>query len=145
MTFDELIASIKNWGEAEADIKAIILVGSYARGTFKDSSDIDLVILTADKAKLISNSAIFHKFGSPEKTDIEYYGPVTSIRIWYENSFEVEYGITDMDWISLPLDKGTQRVLDDGFKIIVDKANNFKNIVDKVYSDSQFICKETFN
>lgn len=128
MEFDEFIASIKNWGELSEEINAIVLVGSYARGTAKQSSDIDLVIITTEKEKLLSNSYVFNQFGKPMKTSREYYGAVTSIRIWYEDSFEVEYGITDINWISVPLDYGTHRVLSDGYRVIVDKLNCFNQI-----------------
>ena len=31
-------------------------------------------------------------------------------------------------WIKKPLDKGTRKVLNDGFKVIIDKKGYFKNI-----------------
>lgn len=128
MCFEDFIAAIKKWGEAAEDINAIVLVGSYARGTNKTTSDIDLCILTNQKEGIVSNPSIFSQFGKPVKLDIEYYGVATSIRIWYENSFEVEYTIVDINWISLPLDSGTQQVLSNGYKIIVDKHGYFNDI-----------------
>ena len=49
----------------------------------------------------------------------EYYGACTSIRVWYEDGREVEFGIVEPPWISMPLDNGTYRVLSDGYKIII--------------------------
>ena len=51
----------------------------------------------------------------------EYYGACTSIRVWYEDGREVEFGIVEPPWISMPLDNGTYRVLSDGYKIIIHK------------------------
>ena len=41
----------------------------------------------------------------------EYYGACTSIRVWYEDGREVEFGIVEPPWISMPLDNGTYRVV----------------------------------
>lgn len=57
----------------------------------------------------------------------EYYGECTSVRVWYESGLEVEFGIVEPSWISLPLDNGTHKVLSDGYKVIVDKKNYLKN------------------
>jgi len=94
----------------------------------KETSDIDLCILTTEKSEIISNLNIFYQFGNSEKVNIEYYGAVTSIRVWYRNGFEVEYGIAEISWIDRPLDSGTHQVLSDGYKIIVDKCDYFKDI-----------------
>lgn len=124
-SFDVFMSNVKRWGEQSKEIDAIVLVGSYARGTQSKSSDIDLVILTSDKENMISNPMFISQFGKQSKIEIEYYGAVTSIRIFYEESFEVEFGIADVSWIAQPLDSGTRQVLDDGFKIIIDKGNYF--------------------
>lgn len=128
MGFEEFITLIKDWGELTDEVSAIILVGSYARGTYKPTSDIDFVILTTEKDELVSKPDIFNRFGKAQKINVEHYGVVTSIRIWYEDSFEVEYGITDIDWISIPLDSGTHRTLNDGYRVIVDKLDCFSQI-----------------
>jgi hypothetical protein len=39
----------------------------------------------------------------------------------------VEFGIAMPSWISLPLDAGTRRVLEDGYQVIMDKKGFFSN------------------
>jgi len=126
MDFKEYLNQVKDWGENENLIKAIILVGSYARGTQKESSDVDLCILTDEKEMMVEKINIYERFGEIVKYQIEYYGVMTSVRVWYKNGFEVEYGIAAMSWISEPLDKGTEQVLKDGYKVIVDKHQLFE-------------------
>lgn len=67
-------------------------------------------------------------FGAVSKQQTEYYGACTSIRVWYKDGKEVEFGIVESSWISMPLDAGTYQVLSDGYKVIVDKKRYFKNL-----------------
>lgn len=128
MNFQTFITEIKKWGEQTPFINTIILVGSYARGTEKPTSDIDLCILSTEKEKILNDPSIFNQFGKPSDFQIEYYGAMTSIRMWYQDGFELEYGIADMSWIASPLDSGTRQVLLDGYKVILDKTNAFEHI-----------------
>lgn len=40
----------------------------------------------------------------------------------------LEFGIVEPSWISLPLDDGTRKVLSDGYKVIIDKEHYFQNL-----------------
>ena len=82
------------WGSAQADVQAIALVGSFARGAPRDDSDIDLVILTDQPQKYLDSLAWAERFGRVEKHQTEDYGKLISIRVWYQSGPEVEYGIT---------------------------------------------------
>lgn len=119
--FEDFIEKTKEWAVNEPFVEAVILVGSYARGTQKADSDIDLVILTSNKQYYIDNTQILSAFGPIDRSNIEFYGECTSIRIWYKNGLEVEFGLVPLTWIDLPLDKGTERALSDGYKILIDK------------------------
>ena len=58
----------------------------------------------------------------------EYYGACTSIRVWYKDGIEVEFGIAEPSWLTMPLGIGTYQVLSDGYKLIVDKKWYFKDL-----------------
>ena len=126
---DIFLKDIKKWAKKEELIESIIVVGSYARGTYKVTSDIDLIIITSDKEKMLKNQTFINLFGEIKKSQIEYYGACTSIRVWYKDGKEVEFGIVSTSWIEKPLDKGTIKVLRDGFKVVIDKKGYFKNII----------------
>ncbi len=126
---DIFLKDIKKWAKKEELIESIIVVGSYARGTYKVTSDIDLIIITSDKEKMLKNQTFVDLFGEIKKSQIEYYGACTSIRVWYKDGKEVEFGIVSTSWIEKPLDKGTIKVLRDGFKVVIDKKGYFKNII----------------
>ncbi len=53
--------------------------------------------------------------------EVEDWGLVTSLRVYYQKDLEVEYGMTSSEWVSEPIDEGTFRVIADGMKILFDK------------------------
>ena len=127
--FEDFIHALKEFSFHTSHIESVIIVGSYARGTNKESSDLDIVIITANKAEMVSDQDFVHIFGEINKKQTEYYGACTSIRVWYKNGKEVEFGIVKPSWIKTPLDAGTRKVLSDGYKVIYDKKKHFKNLI----------------
>lgn len=72
-------------------------------------------MITLNKAEMVTNQEFVQGFGEICKKQTEYYGMCTSIRVWYKNGQEVEFGIVDPSWIEEPLDAGTKKVLSDGY------------------------------
>ncbi|HEX9332845.1 MAG TPA: hypothetical protein VF896_13215, partial [Anaerolineales bacterium] len=62
-------------------------------------------------------------FGVVDKHQTEDYGKLTSLRVWYQNGVEVEYGITTPDWAATPLDAGTQEVIRGGLTVLFERGN----------------------
>ena len=89
---DFLTASLA-WATEQPDVQGIALVGSYARGAACDDSDVDLVILTDQPHRYLDDVQWIVRFGIVEKHQTEDYGKLTSLRVWYQNGTEVEYGI----------------------------------------------------
>lgn len=121
--FDE----IKKYATNSTFIDSIILVGSYASGKNKIDSDIDLVLVTASKEEMLKNDEFINEFGWVLKKQIEYYGACTSIRVWYQDGKEVEFGLVSPSWLQLPLDSGTAKVLSDGYRVLIDKKGYFND------------------
>ena len=57
MTAEALIAQVVAWAGRQSDIRAVALVGSYARGSAHADSDIDLVLLCVDPARYLKDAA----------------------------------------------------------------------------------------
>ena len=110
------------WASAQTDVQAIALVGSYARGAAQDDSDIDLVILTDQPQAYLEDSKWAERFGGVENHQTEDYGKLISLRVWYQEGPEVEYGLTTPDWAALPLDAGTRQVLRGGMIILFERG-----------------------
>lgn len=110
------------WASGQADILATALVGSHARNAAKETSDIDLVIIAAEPGRYLNDPAWIQRFGAVEKQQVEEYGPLTSIRVWYADGREVEYGITGEGWAAVPLDEGSRQVMADGMRILFERG-----------------------
>ncbi len=123
---EAFLVALKSYAEEKNAIECILLVGSYARGTNREDSDIDVVIITSQKKALLENPDFTASFGSVSEQQTEYYGACTSLRVYYQDGKEVEFGIVEPSWLEKPLDAGTDRVLDDGYKVILDKKRYFK-------------------
>ena len=119
---NQFLKYISQWASIQSDIQAIALVGSHASGTATGTSDVDLVIITDDPNQYLHNLLWTERFGTVHKQQVEKYGLVTSIRVWYDNGLEVEYGITDEGWAAVPLDKGTHQVIADGMRILFERG-----------------------
>ena len=115
-----IIEALRQWAQEETSIESVILVGSWARGTNRPDSDMDLCILTARREGLLAENHFPSLFGKVCRQQTEYYGACTSVRVWYEGGAELEFGLVEPDWIALPLDEGTRRVL-------YDRAGYFDN------------------
>jgi predicted nucleotidyltransferase len=112
------LKQMTQWASAQADILALALVGSYARNAAKETSDVDLVLIAVDPGQYLKDQSWVQRFGTVEKSQVEDYGLLTSIRVWYRDGLEIEYGITDERWAAIPLDAGTQRVIADGMRVL---------------------------
>ena len=110
------------WASARPDVQGIALVGSYARGEAREDSDIDLVVLTDQPQRYFNEIQWTKRFGVVEKRQTEDYGTLTSLRIWYQDGPEVEYGITTPDWAAVPLDAGTREVMLGGMIVLFERG-----------------------
>lgn len=122
-----MIRDVAKWGERCPAIDSIILAGSFARGEERQDSDLDFCILTGDKDRMVQEQEFAAQFGMIKKKQTEYYGACTSVRVWYQEGIEAEFGFVKPDWISLPLDPGTERVLQDGYLVLTDKRGLFEH------------------
>ncbi len=125
----KFIAEFPDWAKSEDGIEAVALVGSYARGQQRADSDIDLILIVKNPNHYLGSEHWFMRFGSIREVKDEDYKAVKSRRVTYTNGLEVEFGITTAAWAATdPVDKGTRRVVKDGFKIWVDKKGLLKKL-----------------
>jgi predicted nucleotidyltransferase len=117
----EFLAAVASWGAAQPDVTGVALVGSYARGSANSSSDIDLVVLTHCPERYIRHMDWAKAFGHVRQQQTEDWGRVTSLRVWYEDGLEVEYGLATPEWATPPFDAGTRRVIEDGMLVLFDR------------------------
>jgi predicted nucleotidyltransferase len=116
----DFIEDFMRWSRRK-DIRAVALVGSYAREAATEISDVDLVIIVEKPQEYIASTEWIRVFGKAIAQKVEDYGKLISLRVWYESGLEVEYGFTTREWAKSPLDKGTKQVIDDGMRVLFEK------------------------
>lgn len=129
MVLDQLLSQIKSWAERSPNVVKVLFVGSQARGEAKPDSDVDLVIICHNPTELLNDLSWINQFGIVEKQTIEDWGAVKSVRVFYREGLEVEFGVTDLTWIKQPLDAGTKKVLSDGYQVLMDKTGSLQNLI----------------
>jgi predicted nucleotidyltransferase len=115
-----------DWARDRPDVAAVALVGSHARGTAGPDSDIDLLLLVGSLQSYVGDKSWLRAFGQPTRVELEDWGKVISIRAWYDDGREVEYGLAPPDWGSDPGDEGDARVIRDGIRILLDRQGNLR-------------------
>lgn len=115
-----LLCRVVKWAGSQPHISGVALVGSYARGTARPDSDIDLVFLCRSPDTFVRDSSWIQRFGVVERCHREEWGRVTSLRVYYTQGIEVEFAFTTPVWAALPVDAGTRRVVADGLRILWD-------------------------
>ena len=118
---DSFLFEFKRWAATENGIQAVALIGSHARKTATAESDVDLIVVIS-----LPNIYLEHKqwaslFGSVDREQIEEYGKCMSLRVWYSDGLEVEYGFVDESWSALPLDEDTRRIVSDGMTVMYER------------------------
>jgi hypothetical protein len=107
------------WAQQRSDVRAVVLVGSYARGQATAASDVDVVVVVDDPGCYIQDTRWLTPLAvMPVATEV--YGMVTSLRCRDED-LEVELTIAPRDWAALPLDEGTREVTLGGYVVLVDR------------------------
>jgi len=118
---ESLIENVRKWAERRDDIRALVLVGSHARGEARPDSDVDLVLICADPSHYLDTTDWLSTFGAVMRFAREDWGKVQSVRVFYQDGSEVEFGITGTDWAAVPVDSGTAAVLRNGASVLLDR------------------------
>jgi hypothetical protein len=125
------------WATAQADIQGVALVGSYARGTANENSDVDLMILTSERSRYLENEDWLSSFGEVEQASYETWGAVRTIRVTYKTGLEIEYNFSLSSWAAVPVDPGTRRVVNDGMKILFDPIGILETLRNAVLAEAK--------
>jgi len=114
------LEAVSRWAESRDDVVGLALIGSHARNAARPDSDIDLTVLCESLEALVNDQDWAALFGEIREIGTERYGRTCSVRVFYENGLEVEFGIAEISWAKIPLDSGTRRVISDGIRILYD-------------------------
>lgn len=135
MTPEDLIVAVAKWSERDDRVLAAAVCGSYARGTATAASDIDICLICSDACFLLDELSWVDQFGVGQAGDQEDYGLVQSVRVHYDHGLEVEFGISGQEWMQLPIDSDTARVMREGLRIIFDPQGQLRRALASVVAE----------
>jgi predicted nucleotidyltransferase len=112
-----IIDTVAAWAAQQGDVRGVVVVGSWARGTARMDSDVDVVVLSDAHAdpgpwtRLLGGQVIRQ----------QSWGPLREIRVRRGSGLEVEVGVAPVSWAQVdPVDPGTRRVFTEGHRIVYD-------------------------
>lgn len=98
-----------------------MVVGSWARGTARMDSDVDIVVLT-DQVHYVRAETWTALLGG-EVVRTADWGPLREIRVRRQSGLVVEIDVAPVSWADTdPVDAGTRRIVGDGHRIVHDPA-----------------------
>ena len=132
-----LTALVGEWVACTANLCALALLGSWARGEATAASDLDLLVLAAQprvyrgsrpQLAAIGLAAAGYRILSRRRVR---YGVVTSQILTLEPDAELELAFGGPDWAEIAgTDPGTTAVIRGGFRILVDKDGWLRRAAD---------------
>ncbi len=116
---ETVVQAVRGWAAAHDDVYGVVVVGSWARGTPRMSSDVDVVVLTDTSAH--ADPAGWLELLGGRISRLQQWGPLREVRLRRPSGLEVELGIAPVYWADNdPVDAGTFRVMNDGHRIVHD-------------------------
>ena len=126
---DRVLERLLGWARRQSDVRAVALVGSWARDEASEDSDIDVVLLTTMPDRYIEAEEWLHAIDGTRILKTERWGAATERRLVLGNGLEVEVDISTPEWASVaPVDPGTARVVLDGMRAIYDPDALLKSL-----------------
>ncbi len=122
-----------DWFKSQKNILGILVIGSYARGEQKVDSDLDIMILCDEYVKYIEDRDWLTNFGAIKSSKLENWGATKSLRVFFENGDEVEFGFSTNSWANTnPIDNGTKEVMNGGYKVLYDPKRILKKLSEEL-------------
>jgi predicted nucleotidyltransferase len=136
-----IVSAVTSWAIKRGDIRAMALVGSWARGNPTKVSDIDLLFLSdrvyeyrrsQEWLTEIDFAGAGYRLNSSESVT---YGVVWSRHVHLLPAAEVELTFAECSWAQTePVDDGTRGIVKDAFRIIFDKDQMLSRLITAVIS-----------
>jgi predicted nucleotidyltransferase len=141
---EAIIAAVAAWARTRDDVRALALIGSWARGNARPASDIDLLVLSDcaegyRRSQEWMSEIDFDRAGHSIKSSNDAtYGAVWSRHIHLHPAAEVELTFALCAWASaVPIESGTRAIVRDALRIILDKDGSLARLARVVTASKQ--------
>jgi aminoglycoside 6-adenylyltransferase len=123
---DLIAAAVTDWAREREDVRAALVVGSYARSELPADrwSDLDVGLFVDDPALLADDASWVEEFGTPVLTFLEptAFGDRVERRVLYESGEDVDFPLIDAsDWRALASSADARLVLSRGYRLLYDE------------------------
>jgi predicted nucleotidyltransferase len=130
------LQKIQGWATKNNDVLAVGYAGSWARGSAKPNSDLDLMIITSTPEKYLETPDWMAFFGDLREVKSEDWGLAQTRRAFYQDNSEIEFNITSKEWTKTdPVDAGTKQVVREGMIIVYDPRDLLRKLIDAVCTE----------
>jgi predicted nucleotidyltransferase len=133
----DLLAIVRQMVQANDELRALAVCGSWARGCTRADSDFDLLILAREPSQWQKDLDWLHALPFERagfvihEIETTTYGAVWSAHIRFGFNIELEITFAEIAWASdVPPDSGTLRVVSDGIVVEVDKDRLLTKLVE---------------
>ena len=135
-SIEGFLQEFRGWAIRNHEVLGVGIVGSWARGTAKPDSDLDLILITTLPEKYLETTDWITYFGTIREVKSEDWGMVQTRRVFYQDGSEIEFNITTKEWvITDPVDDGTKQVVREGMIIVYDPQNLLRKLKDAVQAE----------
>jgi predicted nucleotidyltransferase len=76
---DDFTEKLRLWSSEQPEIQATAIIGSWARGTARADSDIDIIVIAQEPAILLDNNIWLERFGKIDEFVREDWGLVHAL------------------------------------------------------------------
>jgi hypothetical protein len=115
-SLDDFRARMVAWAAREADVVALALVGSQARGEARPDSDVDVIVLTTERPARLARRRWLTRLGGVRRVREKLFDAITSLVVDFDRGPQVELGLGEPSWAALArTDPATLRVVRAGF------------------------------
>ena len=141
----EVGARFLRWAEHDPGVRAILLLGSQARGDSDEWSDLDFTVVVVDKTRYISDVNWLDNCGTvlvshTERTDV---GGHIERRVVFEDGTDASFCLVGREWLECATrEQDTLTLLGKGARILLDKDGGLLEVLAAVQSRPPTVCNE---
>ena len=129
-----LLERVQTWAEQQPNVRAVALVGSWARESASTDSDVDLVVLTEAIADYVDGVAWIAELGATSVIRTRPWGVLTERRLAMPSGAEVDVGFAEPSWAAADrIDAGTAHVVSSGLRVLHDPHGLLAELLEVCY------------